>query len=215
MRGVIAPGAEPTVAPVPTAGTERVALVAFPIADARESTPTEAGNAAEPQQSPVLPTGDTARPARIAPDASLDLTSRRWVAQLADHVAEMIGRDGSARVALSPERLGPLVIALTDTGDGLSLRLEVATEAAQDALQRVETRLLADVRAAGGRIADSEVVLAADAGAGSGQSLAGGQQGGQRAAPPPPDLPAADRSVRHELPTDDTTDPADTAARYA
>lgn len=145
-------------------------------------------------------------------DAVVDTTQPNWADQLADRVADLVQAEGKARFRLNPETLGSLHVEVAHSDDGVTIRFEVGSEAARGVLQQAEARLIADARAQGVRIADAQVVVAADPSAGNNSALAGGQQGDRRWTQPQAQQTAGRTADTNANPTDDA---GDAGARYA
>jgi flagellar hook-length control protein FliK len=100
-----------------------------------------------------------------APDASimreLDLAhDSEWLDRLARDIARTGANDGPMRFKLHPQTLGHLQVELSQGDHGTSVRLTVETEAARTILADAQPRLMAEARAQGVRISESNVDLA-------------------------------------------------------
>ena len=80
-----------------------------------------------------------------------------WIDQIARDISQTAGKDGTMRFRLAPETLGDLKVEITHSERGAHVRLNVSSEAAQQALAAAEHRLTAEARAQGVRIADTEI----------------------------------------------------------
>jgi flagellar hook-length control protein FliK len=134
-----------------------------------------------------------------------------WIDQLARDISRASAADGSMRFRLAPETLGELRVEITQSERGAHVRMNVSSEAAQQALAEAQPRLLAEARAQGTRIAEAQI------------SFAGGQSEGQtrdagRQAQNPPDQPIrAARTARVDAANESAPAPAGPARsdRYA
>ncbi len=80
-----------------------------------------------------------------------------WIDQIARDITQTAGKDSTMRFRLAPETLGELKVEITHSERGAHVRLNVASEAAQQALAAAEHKLNAEARAQGVRIAETEI----------------------------------------------------------
>ncbi len=80
-----------------------------------------------------------------------------WIDQIARDISQTAGKDGTMRFRLAPETLGDLKVEITHSERGAHVRLNVSSEAAQQALAAAEHKLTAEARAQGVRIAETEI----------------------------------------------------------
>lgn len=148
-----APGAAPVPAPIVHAAPAPAAVVpVVATVDPAASLQLGPANAAAPQAAP-------------APDAAitreLDLArDSEWLDRLARDIARTGANDGPMRFKLHPQTLGHLQVELSQGDHGTSVRLTVETEAARTILADAQPRLMAEARAQGVRISESNVDLA-------------------------------------------------------
>jgi flagellar hook-length control protein FliK len=96
-----------------------------------------------------------------------------WINEIARDIAKSASADGAMRFRLAPETLGELRVEITHSERGAHVRLQVTSEAAQQALAEASSKLVQEARAQGVRIAEAEVSLAG----GQQQARDGGRQG--------------------------------------
>lgn len=134
------------VSPIPAAITPVVAMV-----DPTASLQPARAEAGAPQPMPG---------ADAAITRELDLAHEsEWLDRLARDIARTGSNDGPMRFKLNPNTLGHLQVELSQGDRGTSIRLTVETEAARTILTDAQPRLLAEARAQGVRIAQSEIDL--------------------------------------------------------
>lgn len=101
------------------------------------------------------------QPAEQAIERELDLAHEgEWLDRLARDIARAGSSDGPMRFKLHPQTLGHMRVELTQGDHGTSIRLTVETEAARTILADAQPRLLAEARAQGVRIAQTDIDLA-------------------------------------------------------
>lgn len=175
-----APIASPSEQPIPASLREpaRAALAAArpeTTVDADRPSPAGPSTAAPPAPAfaPAVFTGPTPQPAELAaaaetraPDPGemqmeheLDLAQEsEWLDRLARDIART-GGEGRMRFRLHPETLGHLRVEIAQTDQGASIRLTAESEAARAAIADAQPRLVAEARAQGVRIAETQVDL--------------------------------------------------------
>ena len=94
-----------------------------------------------------------------------------WLDRLARDIAASADKDARMRFQLNPERLGSLHVEIAHTAGGASVRFSADSEAARALIADAQPRLVAEARAQGMKIADTQVDL-------SGQNSGGPSQGG-------------------------------------
>ncbi|TVV73173.1 flagellar hook-length control protein FliK [Sphingomonas solaris] len=181
------------------AAGDLLADLAQPDDDASSFLPAGLAVAA-PAVTPATTIGTAATgPAAAAPaDAGLQhhldvAHDGAWLDRLAHDIAASADRDQKMRFQLNPERLGSLQVEIAGGSDGASVRFTADSEAARALIADAQPRLVAEARAQGMRIADTQVDLSGrNGGQGGGQSGAnpfaqgqgqGQQQGGGQRAP--------------------------------
>ena len=144
-----APVPAPTVqmAPTPAAVVPVVATI-----DPAASLQLAPANAAAPQAAPASDAAIT-RELDLAHDSE-------WLDRLARDIARTGANDGPMRFKLHPQTLGHLQVELSQGDHGTSVRLTVETEAARTILADAQPRLMAEARAQGVRISESNIDLA-------------------------------------------------------
>lgn len=130
-----------------------------------------------PVQQPVLAMAEApAQPAAEPPaplpretvaealERQLDVSADgEWLDQLARDIVRTGaagGEGGALRFRLNPETLGQVRVELSQGAEGATVRIAAETEGARALLADAQPRLLAEARAQGVRIAESEVSLA-------------------------------------------------------
>lgn len=119
-----------------------------------------AGQGLETFASNVLPAGQTSGTQQLdqAVAHQLDLAHEgEWLDQLATDIARTASKEGMLRFRLHPESLGSLEVEVSQGPAGTSIRMNVETEAARAVLAEAQPRLIAEARAQGARIADTQV----------------------------------------------------------
>jgi hypothetical protein len=90
----------------------------------------------------------------------LDLAQdHAWLDRLAQDIASSAGDASRIRFALAPEHLGRLMVEIANGADGTAVRMTTETEQAQRILADAQPRLVAEARAQGLRIAETNVDL--------------------------------------------------------
>jgi flagellar hook-length control protein FliK len=134
---------------------------ALPAAAATPTTP-----AAQPAMHAVPPVLlsngiESASPQRAPAPASSPMLDfgggDEWINELARDIARVASPDGTMRFRLSPETLGEMKVEITQSERGSHVRMNVTTEAAQQALAEAQPKLVAEARAQGVRIAETEI----------------------------------------------------------
>lgn len=137
---VVQPPSAPTVITPTTAAIDPAASLAPPRPEAAAPQSTSGGEAAITRE--------------------LDLAHEsEWLDGLARDIARTGANDGPMRFRLNPNTLGHLQVELAQGDQGTSIRLTVETEAARTILTDAQPRLMAEARAQGVRIAQSEIDL--------------------------------------------------------
>ncbi len=164
---------------------------------AATASPTHVAVAPQPILAPAVAPAPAPQPAMS--EQILDLSrGSEWIDDLARDIAKTTSADGALRFRLNPNTLGELRVEITQSERGAHVRLEVTSEAAQQALTEAQPRLAAEARAQGVRLAEAEVSLAGSNSEprGSGRQQEQGQ--GQSAAPVPRALRGASTNVSTE-----------------
>lgn len=113
--------------------------------------------------------GAPAQPTEQGIEHELDLAHEsEWLDRLARDIARSGASDGPMRFKLNPQTLGHLRVELTQGDMGTSIRLTVETDAARALLTDAQPKLIAEARAQGVRIAQTDIDLA-----GSGHQASG------------------------------------------
>lgn len=113
--------------------------------------------------------GAPAQPTEQGIEHELDLAHEsEWLDRLARDIARSGASDGPMRFKLNPQTLGHLRVELTQGDMGTSVRLTVETDAARALLTDAQPKLIAEARAQGVRIAQTDIDLA-----GSGHQASG------------------------------------------
>lgn len=198
MQGVAVRVAAPTIpdnpAP-PLAASRGAAQPPRPLKDAQPDTridlnavaPASANGPAAPEAqrglaAPALPgqpapapmpgPAAPAAPAEAVVAHHLDLAKDgAWLDRLAQDIARSADPNGSLRFTLAPERLGRLDVQLSAAADGTAIRLTTETREAHRIVADAQPRLVAEARAQGLRVSDTQVDL----------DRRGGGQGGNAA----------------------------------
>lgn len=130
-----------------------------------------------PVQQPVLPMAEAPAQLALEPMAALprenvaEAVERQldvsadgeWLDQLARDIVRTGaagGEGGALRFRLNPETLGQVRVELSQGAEGATVRIAAETEGARALLADAQPRLLAEARAQGVRIAETEVSLA-------------------------------------------------------
>jgi len=192
----IAPAADPVIQPVamPAALPSPPAASAVPPHKSGEGDPLDIGatDATARPLAPLLfssppPIAASGSSSPQAPDASaqavvvqqhLDLARNgAWLDSLARDIARVADKDGRLSFRLDPAHLGTLHVQMANGADGTSIRLTADTEAARAILVDSRHHLVAEARAQGVRIADTQIDVGGAAGQGATQT-GGHHQGG-------------------------------------
>ncbi|MDB5718587.1 MAG: flagellar hook-length control protein [Sphingomonas bacterium] len=124
------------------------------------------------------PAAATAAPGEIVIRQQLDLIhDSAWLDQLARDITRSADQDGRLRFSLAPDNLGRLTVDLARGVDGTAIRLTTETEQAQRILADAQPRLIAEARAQGLRVTETQVDLDQRPG-GQPQQPGGGWSGG-------------------------------------
>lgn len=83
-----------------------------------------------------------------------------WIDDLARDISRTASGEGTMRFRLAPETLGELRVEITQSERGAHVRLQVTSEAAQQALAEAQPKLVQEARAQGVRIAETEISFA-------------------------------------------------------
>lgn len=121
-----------------------------------------AGQGLETFATSVLPAGQIPGSQQLDQTIAhqLDLAHEgEWLDQLATDIARTTSKEGMLRFRLHPESLGSLEVEVSQGPAGTSIRMNVETEAARAVLAEAQPRLLAEARAQGVRIADTQVAI--------------------------------------------------------
>lgn len=113
-----------------------------------------------PEPMAALPRENVAEALERQLDVSAD---GEWLDQLARDIVRTGaagGEGGTLRFRLNPETLGQVRVELSQGVDGAAVRIAAETEGARALLADAQPRLLAEARAQGVRIAETEVSLA-------------------------------------------------------
>lgn len=112
------------------------------------------------EAAPALSPGPGAEAVERQLDVSAD---GEWLDQLARDIVRTGaagGEGGALRFRLNPETLGQVRVELSQGAEGATVRIAAETEGARALLADAQPRLLAEARAQGVRIAETEVSLA-------------------------------------------------------
>lgn len=101
-----------------------------------------------------------ARSADLAITHHLDLArDTDWLNQLAHDIAHGADVNGHLRFTLAPEHLGRMTVELASAADGTAIRLTTETRQAHRIVAEAQPRLVAEARAQGLRVSDTQVDL--------------------------------------------------------
>lgn len=119
-----------------------------------------------------------AAPAEPTIQHHLDLAhDGAWLDRLARDIAASADKDGRMRFQLNPERLGSLHVEIAPGANGASVRFTAESEAARALIADAQPQLVAEARAQGMRIADTQVDLSnQNGGRGDASAFAQAQQ---------------------------------------
>lgn len=141
--------------PVEAAGGDKAASVADRTAAAALSMAGPAPVLSAPSAAAAPP---PAAPGAALAQQMLDMTGdSAWIDTLARDISKVTSADGTMRFRLAPETLGELRVEITQSERGALIRMQVTSEAAQQALADAQPRLAAEARAQGARIAETEI----------------------------------------------------------
>ena len=115
-------------------------------------------------------------------DRQIDLArDTQWLDRLARDISQAAAQQGELKFHLNPEHLGSLHIELSNSAAGTSIRMTTDNDQARSIIADAQPQLLAEVRAQGLRIAESQVDLNNQqrSSGGNGQ-MAGGQTTGDQ-----------------------------------
>ena len=122
--------------------------------------------------------------ADVAVTHHLDLAhDSQWLDQLAHDIARSADQNANLRFSLSPEHLGRMTVDLAANADGTSVRLTTESEAAHRIVSDAQPRLVAEARAQGLRISETQVDLDQRPGGQQPQRSPDGQTGQDRKSP--------------------------------
>lgn len=109
----------------------------------------------------------TTTPAEAMLERELDLAhDGEWLDRLARDIARSAGSEAPLRFRLNPETLGHLKVEIAQGDQGASVRLTAETETARAILAEAQPRLVAEARAQGVRIAETQVDVGGQASSG-------------------------------------------------
>ena len=119
----------------------------------------------DPAMTPVQPTGPEAPQVQDVVqqliEHELDLAQDgEWLDQLARDIARSGGSEGPMRFRLNPQTLGHLQVEVAQGDEGVAIRLTVETEGARAIIADAQPRLMAEARAQGVRVTETQVDLA-------------------------------------------------------
>jgi hypothetical protein len=148
-------------APAPAATAPQPVQQAVPN-PVQQLVPAMAEAPAQPALEPTvaLPRETVAEAVERQLDVSAD---GEWLDQLARDIVRTGaggGEGGALRFRLNPETLGQVRVELSQSAEGATVRIAAETEGARALLADAQPRLLAEARAQGVRIAETEVSLA-------------------------------------------------------
>jgi flagellar hook-length control protein FliK len=130
----------------------------------------------------VAPAGQPVSVQQVVLQQHLDLAhDGAWLDNLARDIANSADSDSRLSFRLNPAHLGSLHVELSNGADGTSIRFTAETEAARAILVDSRHHLVAEARAQGVRVAETQIDVAGSGGQGA--NLGGGQhqQGGSQA----------------------------------
>ena len=116
-------------------------------------------------------------------DRQLDLSREtQWLDKLAQDINQAATMQSNLKFQLNPEHLGSLHIEISNGADGASIRMTTDNDQARAIIADAQPRLIAEVRAQGLRVADTNVDLnqQQQSGGGNGQTMGGQMQGEQQ-----------------------------------
>mgnify|MGYP001005140238 CR=1 FL=1 len=146
-------------------------------------------------------------------ERQLDLaSSNEWLDRLASDIARSAGDEGQMRFRLNPSTLGHMTVELRQTDRGTAIHIAAETEAARVIIAEAQPRLVAEARAQGVRVADTQVSLSHHGGG----EAAGQQQQQQRqaqAGTPQPIIRTAGQAANSSIQQDQPRSPR--SGRYA
>lgn len=149
--------------------------------DANSTTPLPFASAPPVASSgPVAPASQPVPAQQIVLQQHLDLAhDGAWLDSLARDIANSADSDSRLSFRLNPAHLGSLHVELSNGADGTSIRLTAETEAARAILVDSRHHLVAEARAQGVRVAETQIDVAGageqGANPGSGHQQGGGQ----------------------------------------
>jgi flagellar hook-length control protein FliK len=147
---------EPAKAEQPSAAGNRLVDLALPTTPLAAPQPV----ASSPAASIDAPSAQPISSSEIVMTRHLDLAKdSAWLDNLARDIVRTASHDAQLRFQLNPEHLGSLRVELANTADGTAIRLSADTEAARNILVDAQPRLVAEARAQGLRISESQVDL--------------------------------------------------------
>jgi flagellar hook-length control protein FliK len=183
-----------------------------PLATTETKTTTLLDLRSAPLTAPAAPRQDPAQAAPAQPNLGAALADKAlhlskdgaWIDQLARDIANTSGSDGAMRFRLAPEHLGTLRVEITQSDQGAHVRLHASSEAARQALSDAQPKLVAEARAQGVRIADTQVSY-------GGEGSQASDSGARQRAAAPQDVPL--RTIRAASSTASTSASASEARR--
>ncbi len=110
------------------------------------------------------PAGLDASPAVSTADQSitrhLDLArDTQWIDRLAQDISQAAAQQGQLKFHLNPEHLGALLVEISNGASGTTIRMTADNDRARAIIADAQPQLMAEVRAQGLRVADSQVDL--------------------------------------------------------
>ena len=124
-----------------------------PVGLAQRATETAPAPAAE-ISAPVAAKGDllVQQTLTIAKDGA-------WLDRLAHDIASSAGNGGNLHFKLEPQNLGALSVAISQSADGASIRMTADNDTTRNILLDAQPKLIAEARAHGLRVSDTQVDL--------------------------------------------------------
>lgn len=163
-----------------------------------------------PAHRAVAPAPTPAPLADLIADQQLDLaSSNEWLDQLASDLARSAGDTGQMRFRLNPSTLGHMTVELRQTDRGTAIHIAAETEAARAIIADAQPRLLAEARAQGVRVSETQVSLNQQGTTGGGSHPQNQAQTGA----PQPILRTASNAA--DQPTEQDQRPTPRSGRYA
>ncbi len=98
-----------------------------------------------------------------------------WLDTLARDIANSAGNGGDLQFKLDPQNLGSLTVAISQNADGASIRMTADTDATRNLLLDAQPKLIAEARAQGLKVSDTQVDLKQNQSQNHGQNQSSGQ----------------------------------------